>query len=187
LESLAVGKVAEIKVPMAKPEDLPTIATQLESGLSDDHLQVLASSPVIINLHFESHHEAQTVVNALNSVASPVPLARKPQSEAATSPASHPDPSALQTPVLSIAQGAGGGAIIGGITGAGVVVLLQGLRSTTDAFANPVVSTIGAVLTGIGLGAATGTIVAKSNVFGIRVSRTGVDLTASAQHPPKEA
>jgi hypothetical protein len=68
-----------------------------------------------------------------------------------------------------LGQYVAGGAVIGGIGGTGVGLILQGFKTTADAFANPLVGTLGMVLAGIAVGAAGGALASQLKTIKISI------------------
>lgn len=174
-KSLADGNVEKIGVPIARNEELSTIEAQLLKELPGDHIHALEKSTISVNIVFDSYEEAQLALSKF--------YARVPSKAEITSDSLRSSPPVLREPMFTVKQGLEGGAVIGGIGGAGIVTLLQGLRSTSDAFGDPVLSTLGSIFIGMSIGAASGGIVAKTDVFRLIVKKDSIEITASPIQP----
>jgi hypothetical protein len=179
-QALEKGEIPHLTIPIATSAELPKINQHLQLTLTPEQLATLAKANLNINVHFDtSHQAAQPVISLLSSVlappAGPTPIAvPKPLSPSTGIPA---------TPPITILQGAGGGAVIGGIGGAGLGLLLQSLKSTADTLTNPVVGTIATVLLGIAAGAAGGAVYAKTTEYQVKITPGAVTLSAGSQVP----
>lgn len=165
--ALISGEIQRIRIPTARATELPVIS-QYMRDLTGEQLQGLNDTNIVVNLHFNSHHETQVAVNALRDAL--------PSSSVETGGSS-----------ITIAQGATGGAVIGSVGGVGVALLLQSLKSTTEAFGNPILSTLGSVLVGIAVGAVGGAAFAKTTEYSVSVGKTGVTLAAGTQNKPEKS
>jgi hypothetical protein len=178
-EALGAGEVQRIKIPTAKTSDLSALAQYMQN-LSSGHLHDLHGANIVVNLHFTPHHETQIALNALCNA---LPTSALDVNTAAGLAATTAHPGTTRgIPCITIAQGAAGGAVIGGIGGASVALLLQGLKSTADVFGNPILSTLGTVLAGIAAGAVGGAIFAKTTEYSLTVGKTGVSIAAGTQN-----
>jgi hypothetical protein len=80
---------------------------------------------------------------------------------------------------FTIAQGAKGGATIGGIAGAGAFMLAEDLRQQAVAIGDPICAAVGMVLAGVAAGAAAGAGFAKYLEVTVKVSSTQVQFKAT--------
>lgn len=156
---LAAGAIDKLRVPVPQQKHVPTLVEQIANGVTKEQMKALQN--ININLHFESKRETQI---AFNTIKQAVPEAKDTG----------------KIPDVTMKQGIIGGAVIGGVTGAGVLALLQGLKSTADAFGNPILSAVGAVIVGIGIGATGGAIFSKTSEYNLKIGPTAVELAAKS-------
>jgi len=161
-------RVKLVTVPLPDANEASEIAKVLGQEVSDDQLQQLARLPINFHIYFEDNSDTKLAFNTVMGAATSGMFASS-SALAATQP---------NTPTLTVTQGAAGGALLGGVGGAGTAFILMGLKSTGDAFGNPYLSALGAILVGTALGGLTGTIVAKTDDYWVNVRKGGLDFGA---------
>lgn len=174
-EALVAGDIHNIDIPIPDINALPAI-TQHINNITSEQLLDLHGTNISINLHFNSHPETQDALSLLQMVI-PTNTFKPSTNEGGLEPITRIGTTG-GIPSITIAQGAEGGALIGGIGGAGVALLLQGIKSTADSIGNPILVTIGTVLAGIAAGAAGGAVFAKTSEYILTIGKDGVSVAA---------
>ncbi len=187
LESLKAGNVQRIDITIEEHNETANILKQLLESIVEDKLSSLAGIPMNINIHFGSNQEALAAFSKLYNSIPPGALESKPQSYVLPAQLPTSITPTTNTQMFTIGQSAKGGAVIGGISGAGIGVLLNTFKSTAELTNDPILSTIGTVLCGIGAGALSGAVVHKANEFTIDLTPESLRLYAGNQPPIKDS
>ena len=168
IEALQKGELERVEVPIAKPQEHRMLLDKLQSGLlsNEDH-QKLSNTHMNLDIHFDGHED---VMDALKQFQGAILQVAGPSKLPVTDGKA---PQVLNVPNIAT------GAAIGGVGGLGVSLILQGLKSTTDMLANPLVGTIGMVLVGMAAGAVGG--VMGPNLINVTVKAKGIELKLGLQ------
>jgi hypothetical protein len=166
LKSLDTGQETELNIPFPAKQTIRQIASPLSNAWTnvwtEQAMDKLAKSDVRLNIAIHP------------SVASKIPaeIFRPYASDATKNPS--------EIPTADVVKG---GALLASIGGAGISLILQSLRSTSDPVLGPIMLTVGCVLTGLSAGGIGGYLVSKQYSVKVDALGVGVGLTA----PPTRA
>ncbi len=138
----------------------------------------LAANAPTLNFNIDSGPQSLEAMKLLQEIVAKMNFPISGKTEVGPPPAAKKDsvpPNGPRGPI-TIEQGVKGGVVIGGVAGAGVFLLAEGLRQSTVAINNPICAAIGMVLTGVAAGAASGAAFAKFSEIGVKVSSVEVQL-----------
>ena len=139
----------------------------------------LAANAPMLNFSIDGSPQSVEAMKLLQGIVAKMNFPESGKPEAGQPPVVKKDGVLPNRSPITIEQGVKGGVVIGGVAGAGVFLLAEGLRQSTVAIGNPICAAIGMVLAGVAAGAASGAAFAKFSEIGVKVSSVEVQLKAT--------